>query len=608
MFCHKYFKNNKTSKATLCGYKRCSIRALALNVFNFLYHKLCIVLFFLFVWSLYLYYAAPSVFWGDGGDLILSSWFLGVPHPTGYPLFILLGKFFQVVPVGDIAFRTTMALSILPITLAIAIFFFMSLETLQSFWLSLYFVMLFIIFSPLVWKQALVSEVYGLNLFFVLFLIYLVLKKKHKEKDSKNTLETNKQDACSNNTLSSADQNYNLSLSTFFFIVLVSMIGLGNHGTLLFTVIVILIIYSGKYLLNRKKFFNLSSVSFLIFTLLIFMIGLSQYIALPIFSAREPLFNWNIAEKFYNFYLLISGKEFGFISGYKDIVKNFYSVFEVLFNRLSIFGLIIFILGIFTNVISVSQRVMLLLIFIFNVVFASFYITKEQEAFSLVSYFVFMLFCIIAIKYLMSTFVLKLRILPLVNILAGMLFVLFCAYHLFAEITNPKHTHAKEEYFNIRENFSPAIHSLSILTYLPKNTLLFIDNENGDPLLSLLYYQYIKGIRKDIFIFHRMYTIFPWYLDYMKQKSDTQGYSFVLPDISNLQNKLFAFRAEDIKRLPPETFHLLAKVNILSKEIIEKNESKIPVCINQISNLISSELLNIQTKKRGSFFELSIKK
>src|SRR5438045_9307008 len=34
---------------------------------------------------------------------------LGVPHPTGYPLYVLLGKLFTLLPVGDVAYRVNLS-------------------------------------------------------------------------------------------------------------------------------------------------------------------------------------------------------------------------------------------------------------------------------------------------------------------------------------------------------------------------------------------------------------------------------------------------------------------------------------------------------------------
>ena len=40
--------------------------------------------------------ACPTVYVGDSGDLITASYNLGVPHPSGYPLYMILGKAFFI--------------------------------------------------------------------------------------------------------------------------------------------------------------------------------------------------------------------------------------------------------------------------------------------------------------------------------------------------------------------------------------------------------------------------------------------------------------------------------------------------------------------------------
>ncbi|HID51919.1 MAG TPA: DUF2723 domain-containing protein, partial [Anaerolineae bacterium] len=42
---------------------------------------------------------------GDGGELITAAVTLGVPHPPGYPTYVLLGKLFGFLPVGSVAYR-----------------------------------------------------------------------------------------------------------------------------------------------------------------------------------------------------------------------------------------------------------------------------------------------------------------------------------------------------------------------------------------------------------------------------------------------------------------------------------------------------------------------
>src|SRR5687767_8419262 len=52
---------------------------------------------------------SPTVAWvnqgEDSGDLLVASATLGIAHPTGYPLFVLLGRVASLVPLGATAFR-----------------------------------------------------------------------------------------------------------------------------------------------------------------------------------------------------------------------------------------------------------------------------------------------------------------------------------------------------------------------------------------------------------------------------------------------------------------------------------------------------------------------
>src|SRR6267142_5694231 len=59
---------------------------------------------------------SPTVAWvnlgEDSGDLLAASATLGIPHPTGYPLFVLLGRLASLVPVGSVAFRINLVAAI----------------------------------------------------------------------------------------------------------------------------------------------------------------------------------------------------------------------------------------------------------------------------------------------------------------------------------------------------------------------------------------------------------------------------------------------------------------------------------------------------------------
>ena len=79
-----------------------SMKKLAKNI-NF--QKLIIpAITFLFLTALYLtvlpgdYTDANNS--ADGGDLLSAILIKGIPHPTGYPTYLILGKLFQLFPFG----------------------------------------------------------------------------------------------------------------------------------------------------------------------------------------------------------------------------------------------------------------------------------------------------------------------------------------------------------------------------------------------------------------------------------------------------------------------------------------------------------------------------
>jgi hypothetical protein len=53
--------------------------------------------------------ACPTIFVGDSGELVAAVHVLGIPHPTGYPLYVLLGKAWTLlVPIGSVAYRMSL--------------------------------------------------------------------------------------------------------------------------------------------------------------------------------------------------------------------------------------------------------------------------------------------------------------------------------------------------------------------------------------------------------------------------------------------------------------------------------------------------------------------
>ena len=61
------------------------------------------------VFAVYALGACPTIYVGDSGELTTAVAVLGIPHPTGYPLYVLLGKLWTLLfPVGSIAWRMSL--------------------------------------------------------------------------------------------------------------------------------------------------------------------------------------------------------------------------------------------------------------------------------------------------------------------------------------------------------------------------------------------------------------------------------------------------------------------------------------------------------------------
>lgn len=121
--------------------------------------------------SIYVFTLAPSIYPGDSPEFTAAAHVLGIPHPPGYPHYVLIGKLFAWLPVGNIAFRLNL-LSAASAALAAAVFasiaFRVSGEWIPALTGSLLFAV-----SRDTWAQAGSAEVYTFHLLIVLTLLLL---------------------------------------------------------------------------------------------------------------------------------------------------------------------------------------------------------------------------------------------------------------------------------------------------------------------------------------------------------------------------------------------------------------------------------------------------
>ena len=124
--------------------------------------------------ALYALTSPRTVSLEDDGLFILSSYFLGIEHPPGYPLFTLIAHFFSKLPFGSVAYRVHLTSAFFGALTGAAAW--LCARRLIPGRLPAYLVALGLGFSPVFWSQAIIAEVYTLNTFFFLVLVYLGLR------------------------------------------------------------------------------------------------------------------------------------------------------------------------------------------------------------------------------------------------------------------------------------------------------------------------------------------------------------------------------------------------------------------------------------------------
>lgn len=217
------------------------------------------IILFLTIFAIYLYTIPPTIFFEDSGEMASISYFLGIPHGSGYVPFVLIGKLFTFIPVFDIAFRINLLsafLGALKSLLFFQLFYILFKDKLESKKLILasYFATFCFSFSYSGWYF---TTVHGdkFALMFVIAILSFILALEYLK-----------------------DKFYPILL-------LPSLIGFGliTHPTFLLLVPIILFI-----IFTKKPNYNL--IRIMPIFIFLFLISLSLQIMMPLRSAANPPF------------------------------------------------------------------------------------------------------------------------------------------------------------------------------------------------------------------------------------------------------------------------------------------------------------------------------
>lgn len=211
---------------------------------------------------IYLYYLSPSVQLEDAGELTAAVLTWGIPHPSGYPLYVLLaGVWSRLWGGGAWAVNLFSAL----VTSLACLFIYLSAKRLgASSWAAVLGAWLAAGY-PAIWSQALVAEVYALHIALTALLIYLLARFKQRP-----------------------------SLRAAYLIFLVAGLAVSNHLMSVFLLPAVGVIVWRNLKINLISSLKAAGC---------FIFGLLPYLYLPWRASQAPLLNWGEPASWHNFWV-----------------------------------------------------------------------------------------------------------------------------------------------------------------------------------------------------------------------------------------------------------------------------------------------------------------
>ena len=135
----------------------------------------------LLVGAVYLRTLSPTTDIGDSFEWVIIARDLGIGHGPGYPLYILIAKLFTLLPWRDLAWRLNL-LSAVAATGAVVVTYLFAARLTGSR-LAAICGALGLAFSTAFWSQALIAEIYTLQLLLVMATLYCLLRWQERARE-----------------------------------------------------------------------------------------------------------------------------------------------------------------------------------------------------------------------------------------------------------------------------------------------------------------------------------------------------------------------------------------------------------------------------------------
>jgi Protein of unknown function (DUF2723) len=485
---------------------------------------ICAALVFSVSLLIYRWTLAPTVTLVDSGELIVTARFLGVAHPPGFPLYLILAHLFSLIPIGSIAFRINFASAFFAalasglLTLVVAEFIASASYLTQtkvkkgkkklarpgvetdgdgkSIWMlnvipavSAGFLLAF---SRTLWSYATIAEVYTLNTLLIVTILFLMARWRRR------ILEDPRWTRGKFGKPAITDQDLPLYAAAITF-----GLALGVHhvtvGLLLPALAVIVYRTQGFEFFRSRRLLYASIVS------LCALFAVDSY--LPLSASADPLLNWGNPRSLQAIWWHITGRQYQVFFSFTPAIlgEEFRKFLDLL---LSEFGrpwmplaLICALIGYF----SAFKRDrttfwFLILIVVCNLAYTLCYeIAEDKDAYHLPVFVSVAIACGLGLREILQRFPVAIRNLAAPVVLVLPIFALAANW----PFNNRSHYWIAHDYV---ENIQSTIE--------PNGLLLTLDWQVASPML---YTREIEQRRRDIKAIDVQLLRRSWYFDYLRR-------------------------------------------------------------------------------------------
>ncbi len=435
--------------------------------------------------TIYLFSMAPGLTWAndgaDGGDLITAAATGGIAHPTGYPVYLLLARLFQQLPVGSLAFRTNLMSAFAAVFAALLVYVLvtrsLSLTNAQCYWLAGLASGFAFGLAPLIWSQAVITEVYALNALFVALILYLSINAFSVEIPKK----------CLDCLLG-----------------LTFGLAMGNHLTtiLLLPVILFTTIIRKPAAVKAVRWMNKwrFDIRSLIRRLIWMGVGLLVYLSLPLRALSHPPVNWGNPVTLDGFMWLVSGKLYqGLLVelSLPLILGRIQATVALLLKQFGLLGLIFSLIGLIVFFKPTRLNLSMLWIVLASSFFAIGYATTDAFLYLIPAFLCFAIWIGMGLSGLMDASSKRFHFIgPAIGGVL-ILILLIQAWRAWPQVDASHDGRA--------ESFGRTVFSLA-----PANSIVFVQGDEA--VFTLWYFQYALRNRPDLAIVATDLLQFNWYL------------------------------------------------------------------------------------------------